>query len=98
MAERISGLSISLDMETAGLDRSLADVQRSFRGLDSSIKTTSNNLRYREKSVESYEKGIDALHEDIVRQRKNMDGLKAKYDQARQQDGENARSTQCLAM
>src|SRR5699024_8690507 len=95
---RISGLSIGLDLETAGLDRSLADVKRSFRGLNSSIKTNSNNLRYGEKSVESYEKGIDALNEDIVKQRKNMDDLKAKYEQARQQDGENARSTQRLAM
>src|SRR5699024_12551677 len=98
MAERISGLSIGLDLETAGLDRSLADVKRSFRGLNLSIKTNSNNLRYVEKAVESYEKGIDELNEDIIKQRKNMDDLKAKYEQAKQQDGEIARSTQRLAM
>src|SRR5699024_4726570 len=97
MAERISGLSISLDMETAGLDRSLADVKRLFRVLNSTIKTNSNNIRYGEKSVESYEKGIQSLNEDITKQRKNMDDLKAKYEQARQQDGENAASTQRLA-
>src|SRR5699024_6779765 len=68
-----------------------------FRGLNSSIKTNSNNLKYGEKSVENYEKGIQSLNEDIVKQRKNMDDLKAKYEQARQQDGENAASTQRLA-
>src|SRR5699024_1099961 len=98
MAERISGLSIGFDLETAGLDRSLADDKRTFRRLNTPIKTNSNNLRDGEKSVESDEKGIDALKEDIVKQRKNMDDLKAKYEPARQQDGENARSTQRLAM
>src|SRR5699024_976022 len=97
MADRISGLSISLDLDTAGLDRSLADVNRSFRGLNSSLNTNSNNLRYFEQSDENYEEGIQSVNEDIVKQRKNMDDLKAKYEQARQQDGENAASTQRLA-
>lgn len=97
MTERLQGLTIGLDMETAGIDRSLSEVKRSFKGLNSSIRTNANNLRFGEKSIENYEKNVNSLTGDIEKQQKNLSDIGKQYEQAVQQDGENARSTQRLA-
>lgn len=97
MAERIQGLTIGLDMETMGINRSLSEIKRSFRGLNSSIKLNTNNLRYGEKSVENYESTISSLNDDIVKQRKNLDDLGQKYKEAAADGNENSAAAQRLA-
>src|SRR5690625_4305799 len=95
--DRISGLSISMDLETAGIDRSMSEIKRSFRGLNSSIKTNTNNLKYGEKSVENYESSISSLTGDIEKQRKNLDDLGQKYREAAADGNENSAAAQKLA-
>src|SRR5690625_4074923 len=97
MAERIQGLTIGLDMETAGINRSMSEVKRSFRGLNSSIKTNMNNFRYGEKSVENYESSISSLNDDIGKQQKNLEDLGKKHADAVNVQGENSRAAQSLA-
>ncbi|AKG74359.1 peptidoglycan DD-metalloendopeptidase family protein [Salinicoccus halodurans] len=81
MAERIKGLSIGLDLNSAGMDRKLGTIKRSFRDLNSGLKTSMNNFKYTEKSTESYEQAIGDLTKTIGGQRKNVDDLKRKYDE-----------------
>src|SRR5690625_7365082 len=95
--DRISGLSISMDLETAGIDRSMSEIKRSFRGLNSSIKTNTNNLKYGEKSVENYESSISSLTGDIEKQRKNLDDLGQKYREAAAYGNENSAADKKLA-
>lgn len=97
MAERISGLSIGLDLDSGGIDRSLSEIKRSFRGLDSSIRTNMNNLKYGERSMGSYEKTVEGLNDDIEKQRKNLDDLGKKHEEAVNEQGENSKAATRLA-
>lgn len=81
MAERIRGLSIGLDLDSTGIDRSLGAIKRSFRDLNSSLKTNLNNFKFTEKSVDSYKNAIRDLDKTMQGQRKNVDGLKKKLDE-----------------
>lgn len=80
MAGRIRGLSISLDMDGSRVERSLAQIRRSFRDFNSSLKTNMNNFRYSEKSVESYQRIVKELDNTIKGQRKNVNDLKRQFD------------------
>lgn len=86
-----------MDLETAGIERSMSEIKRSFRGLNSSIKTNMNNMRYGEKSVENYEKAVSSLNTDIEKQRKNLDDLGKKYAEAAKDGNENSKQAQNLA-
>lgn len=97
LGERLRGLSIGLELDSAGLNRSISEVRRSFRTLNSSIQTNFNNLRYGEKSVANYERNIESLNKDILTQRKNLEALKRQYDENRRTLGDNHRETQKLA-
>src|SRR5690625_3932967 len=85
-------------MDTAALDRSMADIRRSFRALNSSIQVNANNLRYGERSVENYEKAISSLNDDIEKQRKNLEDLGKKHADAVSAQGVNSAAAQKLAM
>ena len=97
MADRIEGLSIGLDLDSMGLERSLGEIQRSFKSLGSSIKVDMNNLKYGEKNVESYKKTIESLDGTITKQRKNLSDLKAKHEDAVRVQGANSKAAQKLA-
>lgn len=84
MTERIRGLSIGLDLDSTGLDRSLGTIKRSFKDLNSSLKTNMNNFKYTEKSVDSYKTTIRELDKAMQAQKQNVDGLKKKMDQLTQ--------------
>ncbi|GGA99590.1 phage tail tape measure protein [Macrococcus hajekii] len=81
MTERIRGLSIGLDLDSTGIDRSLGAIKRSFKDLNGSLKTNLNNFKYTEKSVDSYGQAIEDLSGTIKNQQKNVSGLKAKMDE-----------------
>ena len=44
MGERIKGLSIGLDLDSANLNRSLTEIKRNFRTLNSDLKLTETTL------------------------------------------------------
>lgn len=97
MAERIQGLSIGLDLDSMGVERSLSEIKRSFRGLDSSIRTNVNNMKYGEKSMSNYESTVTSLNEDITKQRKNLDDLGNKHAEAVREQGANSKAATRLA-
>src|SRR5690625_3574956 len=86
-----------MDLETAGIDRSMSAITRSVRGLNSSINTNSKNIKHGEKSVENYESSISSLTGDIEKQRKNLDDLGQKYREAAADGNENSAAAQKLA-
>ena len=49
MPERIKGLQIDLSMKDMGVQRSLAEIKRSFKGLNADLKLSNNNFKYSEK-------------------------------------------------
>ncbi|SDX65313.1 phage tail tape measure protein [Salimicrobium album] len=97
MADRIEGLSIGLDLDKAGIDRSLTEIKRSFKGLNSTVKTNANNLKYGEKSVSNYEKAVASLNEDVTKQRKNVSDLADKHAKAVEEQGRNSKAANDLA-
>ncbi|HDJ2960593.1 TPA: phage tail tape measure protein [Staphylococcus aureus] len=96
MGERIKGLSIGLDLDSANLNRSLTEIKRSFRTLNSDLKLTGNNFKYTEKSTESYKQRIKDLDGTIAGYKKNIDDLAKQYDKVSQEQGENSTKAQNL--
>ncbi|UVJ09040.1 phage tail tape measure protein [Staphylococcus aureus] len=96
MGERIKGLSIGLDLDSANLNRSLTEIKRSFRTLNSDLKLTGNNFKYTEKSTESYKQRIKDLDGTIEGYKKNIDDLAKQYDKVSQEQGENSTKAQNL--
>lgn len=96
MGERIKGLSIGLDLDSANLNRSLTEIKRNFRTLNSDLKLTGNNFKYTEKSTDSYKQRIKELDGTIAGYKKNIDDLAKQYDKVSQEQGENSAEAQKL--
>ncbi|HDF7647987.1 TPA: phage tail tape measure protein [Staphylococcus aureus] len=96
MGERIKGLSIGLDLDSANLNRSLTEIKRNFRTLNSDLKLTGNNFKYTEKSTDSYKQRIKELDGTIAGYKKNIDDLAKQYDKVSQEQGENSTKAQNL--
>lgn len=94
MAERISGLSINLDMDTAGLSRSMTNIKNSFRDIKRSAQVNLNNIKFDSKNVDSYKKNIDELSKSFNNQKKNVDDLKSHYDKMVAVHGEGSEEAQ----
>ena len=91
MAERIRGLSIGLDLESAGITRSLSEIRRSFNTLNSDLKLTSNNFKYTEKSTDSYKQRIRELDGTVKTYKKNVGELSKEYERVKEEQGENSK-------
>ena len=87
---RLRGLSISLDLETAKLDRSLSQVKRSFRDLNSSLKVNLNNFQYGEKSLESYRQASEDLTDAIEIQEKHVEELGDMWSELTEEQQQNS--------
>lgn len=98
MAERIGGISIGLDLESAGIKRQLSDIRRSFRMFDGELRTNMNNFRNNARSVESYEKNITNLNKTIKNQEKNLSDLNLKREEAIKTDGAHSKKVQDLTI
>ncbi|MDM5718969.1 phage tail tape measure protein [Staphylococcus aureus] len=96
MGERIKGLSIGLDLDSANLNRSLTEIKRNFRTLNLDLKLTGNNFKYTEKSTDSYKQRIKELDGTIAGYKKNVDDLAKQYDKVSQEQGENSAEAQKL--
>ena len=66
MAERISGLSIDLSMDTAELSRSFTSIKDSFRDIKRSAQVNLNNIKFDDKSVDTYRKNVNELSKSFV--------------------------------
>ena len=87
---RLRGLSISLDLETAKLDRSLSQVKRSFRDLNSSLKVNLKNFQYGEKDLKSYRQASEDLTEAIEIQEKNVEELGDMWSELTEEQQQNS--------
>nr|DAL52217.1 MAG TPA_asm: minor tail protein [Caudoviricetes sp.] len=97
MAERIRGLSIDLDLNDTGVNRSLASIRRSFRMFNQELRTNMNNFKVNEKSTESYKQAIKDLNGTLDSQKKNLNDLVKQYDKLQEEGKGNSRQAQNLA-
>ena len=97
MAERIRGLSIDLDLNDTGVNRSLASIRRSFRMFNQELRTNMNNFKVNEKSTESYKQAIKDLNGTLDSQKKNLNDLVKEYDKLQEEGKGNSRQAQNLA-
>ncbi|TDL96681.1 phage tail tape measure protein [Macrococcus brunensis] len=90
--EQIKGLSIGIDLNDMGIDRTLTDIRRSFRSLSGDIKLASNELKYGEKSMDSYKNNIRTLDSAIKLQTKNVEDLRDRYNKLANEQGANSKA------
>lgn len=91
MAERIRGLQIDLSMKDMGVQRSLAEIKRSFKGLNADLKLSNNNFKYSEKSLNSYKLRTRELSQAVKESKANVAALKAKYQEVSRESGVNSK-------
>ena len=91
MAERISGLSIDLSMDTAELSRSFTSIKDSFRDIKRSAQVNLNNIKFDDKSVDTYRKNVNELSKSFDNQKKNVDDLRKHYDKMAATHGETSK-------
>lgn len=91
MAERISGLSIDLSMDTAELSRSFTSIKDSFRDIKRSAQVNLNNIKFDDKSVDTYRKNVNELSKSFDNQKKNVDDLRKHYDKMAATHGESSK-------
>ena len=91
MAERIKGLQIDLSMKDMGVQRSLAEIKRSFKGLNADLKLSNNNFKYSEKSLNSYKLRTRELSQAVKESKANVAALKAKYQEVSRESGINSK-------
>ena len=91
MAERIKGLQIDLSMKDMGVQRSLAEIKRSFKGLNADLKLSNNNFKYSEKSLNSYKLRTRELSQAVKESKANVAALKAKYQETARESGVNSK-------
>ncbi|UTF57902.1 phage tail tape measure protein [Staphylococcus epidermidis] len=91
MAERIKGLQIDLSMKDMGVQRSIAEIKRSFKGLNADLKLSNNNFKYSEKSLNSYKLRTRELSQAVKESKANVAVLKAKYQEAARESGVNSK-------
>ena len=94
MAERISGLSIDLSMDTAELSRSFTSIKDSFRDIKRSAQVNLNNIKFDDKSVDTYRKNVNELSKSFDNQKKNVDDLRKHYDKMAATHGETSKEAQ----
>ena len=94
MAERISGLSIDLSMNDAGLSRSMTNIKNSFRDIKRSAQVNLNNIKFDSKNIDTYKKNVDELSKSFNNQKKNVDDLKSHYDKMVAVHGEGSKEAQ----
>ncbi len=94
MAERISGLSIDLSMDTAELSRSFTSIKDSFRDIKRSAQVNLNNIKFDDKSVDTYRKNVNELSKSFDNQKKNVDDLRKHYDKMVATHGETSKEAQ----
>ena len=94
MAERISGLSIDLSMDTAELSRSFTSIKDSFRDIKRSAQVNLNNIKFDDKSVDTYKKNVNELSKSFDNQKKNVDDLRKHYDKMAATHGETSKEAQ----
>lgn len=94
MAERISGLSIDLSMDDAGISRSMTNIKNSFRDLKRSAQVNLNNIKFDSKDVNTYKKNLNELSKSFDNQKKNVNDLKKNYDMLVATQGEGSKEAQ----
>ena len=96
MSERISGISIGLDMDTAAINRSLSSIKDSFREVRGAARTNINNIRFDDKNIKTYRGHVSELSKTFEAQGKNVEDLKKQYDMLEQSGKANTQEGQRL--
>ncbi|WP_305751822.1 tape measure protein [Mammaliicoccus sciuri] len=79
MSEEVRSMSISLSMEDAGIDRTLAQVRRSFRTLTNDVKLVNKEFQYGEKGISDYENKVTELSSAVKVAKRNVGDLEKQY-------------------
>lgn len=80
MSQRISGLSIGMDLETLGIERSIAQIKSSFREVKSAARVNLSNLKFDTKSIDGYKRNLSQLTTTFKAQEKNVRDLRKELD------------------
>ncbi|KIL45010.1 peptidoglycan DD-metalloendopeptidase family protein [Jeotgalibacillus soli] len=97
MAERIEGLSISLGLDTIGIDSGLKDLKRKMSLVSSEMKAGMSVFDRSEKSVSKYETQLGLLNKKLDVNKAAVANAKDEYERMNKQHGEGSKQADLAA-
>lgn len=79
MAQRVEGLSIDLDLNTAKLDRGLKGAKDSLKSVNSEMKSNMSAFDRGDKSIEKYETSLKGLNKKLKAQERVTEEARKEY-------------------
>ncbi|MBF7028936.1 peptidoglycan DD-metalloendopeptidase family protein [Staphylococcus kloosii] len=79
MAEDIRSMRIEMSMKDMGIERTVANIKKSFNTLKSEVNSSNKEFTYGEKSIDSYKKHISQLEQAQEASEKNLKEMTREY-------------------
>mgnify|MGYP003063674040 CR=1 FL=1 len=79
LAEDIRSMRIEMSMKDMGIERTVANIKKSFNTLKSEINSSNKEFTYGEKSIDSYKKHISQLEQAQEASEKNLKEMTREY-------------------
>ena len=79
MAEDIRSMRIEMSMKDMGIERTVANIKKSFNTLKSEVNSSNKEFTYGERSIDSYKKHISQLEQAQEASEKNLKEMTREY-------------------
>jgi tape measure domain-containing protein len=79
LAEDIRSMRIEMSMKDMGIERTVANIKKSFNTLKSEVNSSNKEFTYGEKSIDSYKKHISQLEQAQEASEKNLKEMTREY-------------------
>ncbi|MEN3090706.1 MAG: peptidoglycan DD-metalloendopeptidase family protein [Staphylococcus pseudoxylosus] len=87
MAEDIRSMRIEMSMKDMGIERTVANIKKSFNTLKSEVNSSNKEFTYGEKSIDSYKKHISQLEKAQEASEKNLKDMTREYHKVGDEQG-----------
>ncbi|PKR79183.1 hypothetical protein CEY16_05400 [Halalkalibacillus sediminis] len=94
MVQRVEGLSIDLDLNTAGLNRGLKGAKDQLKTVNSEMKSNMSAFDRGDRTIEKYEKRLQGLNKKLQAQERVTSEARKEYDRMVEANGKGSKEAE----